>query len=508
LRFEPLEARETPATFIYLMPGYSSPVGNNGMSVLANYLDNDPAMDAHIMVIDWTWNQGIINLPLTPAVQTQVASTRIRDDLRDNNATTADKVIFVGHSYGGYLAYSLANNVPGLDRPVDSLVLIDPIDWRFTHRWWPRFSQVGLKNPLPNGVEGSDVLNILQRSPFQGWFKAPLRGFAVDGAINDIVIGKGADDRWGSYDDATHYNIDSDFGRDGKKLGVYETVQSFLHDKVLGIPSPIFATQSQAAPAALWAELQAQFPFITDAQLYQDDPQPDTMPEMYHDQGRAVSFKLATSTRGITVDPLPTTPVGPTLEVTGKVDGWGEAALGKALFRTLKAYAAELGVDRIQWNGKIWSDEYANDIGYIGFYPKDRFFVGFSLNGSQQVDPDAHARFMAALRTAWAEEVQLHAGWPLIAVRSQYVYQNPWVMQARIMPESDLNAPDRIGRFSITVNLVDVNNKPKTRFNIEILPARDRAQADASYPEGKKLWSLPWYLTMPTWRYRGFVIRA
>lgn len=508
LGFEALESRETPATFIYLMPGYSSPVGNNGMTGLALDLANDSVLDARVQVIDWEWNRGLINLPLTPAAQTQAASARIRDDLRNQQATAADKVIFVGHSYGGYLAYSLANNVPGMDRPADSLVLIDPIDWRYAQRWWPLLNQSRLQNPLPTGMVGTDVLNFVQRSPFQGWFKPPLFGFSITGAYNEVVLAKGADDRWGTGDDTNHNFIDSDTGANGKRLGIYDTVKSFLYEEVAGRPSPLHATQVQAAPAALRDALQVQFPFVTGAELFKADPAPDTFPEMYHTQGRGLAFSLSASTRGITIDPLPTARVPQEIEISGTVQGWGEAALGNALFRTLKTFAGEMGVERIQWNGRLWSDEYTNELRYVGLYPKDKFFVGFSLDGSQRVEADVYARFMAALRIAWSEEVQLHAGWPVLAVRSQFVYRFPWQMQARIMPESDLAAPERIGRFVVRAAIGDALTKDGTRFNLEIMPVRDRGQADELFPDGRKLWVLPYRLTMPNWRWRGFVIRS
>jgi len=502
LGIESLEARETPAAFIYLLAGFNAPVGNNGMTFLGRELQADPMLSEHLTVLDWQRTGFFFDRPVLPVQQREYVTARIRDDLTRNQASASDQVILIGHSFGGFLAHSLASKVPGLSRAANSLITIDPIDPNRALALKPQLNQAGVWLGLPGGLRGTNVLNFVQRSSI-------LQGFSISGAMNNSVLAKGADDRWGTADDSEHYLIDSDLGRDNRRLGIYDTIKNALHALVGGGTSGIYSRTTQPAPQALWNAIRRQFPFATTAQLYRYDAAPDTFPELYAAQGRSVAITLAPFARGITITPFRTSLVGPEIQISGRVLGWGESALGYALFRTLKNFSTQLGIERLQWNGRIWTAGSAAEVEYRGAYPSNRFFVGFSLDGARALDATVLSQFMQDLRSTWSEEMQLHAGWPVLAVRSLASIPEPWIVQPVIRPESDLANPTRLGRFTTTARIGAATTLHGTPFSLAFFSAGQRMKVDDLYFEGRTMWILPFELFTPDWRpWRYRVTRA
>lgn len=502
LGFEPLEARETPATFYYLLAGFNAPVGASGMTFLGRELEADPTLAGHVTVIDWQRTGLLFDRPVLPAAQKEYVTTRIRDDLVNHGAGAGDDVVLIGHSFGGFLAQQLASKVPGINRPARSLITIDPIDWNRALALKPLLNQSRLWHNRPAGVPPGNVINFVQRSSL-------LQGYSIRGAINNPVLAKGDDDLWSTPDDGMHYLIDSDVGADNNRLGVYATIKSALCEVFAGISSPIHARTALPAPQTLWSAIRQVYKFVPAAQLYRFDPTPENYPELFASQGRSLVMTLAPSTRGIIVNPFRRSMVESEIQISGRVLGWGEAALGQALWRTLKDHAAELGIERLQWSGRIWSNDRPAELTYRGSYASNRFFVGFSLEGAKSSDPAALTRFMQDLRTAWSEEMQLHAGWPVLAVKSLGDYIEPWQIQPLIRPESDPANPSRLGRFVAKANIGDEETFHGTQFALAFFPARDRAEVEASLYEGSTMWILPVELIKPDWRpWRSFVTRS
>ena len=124
------------------------------------------------------------------------ARTAVRQTLDAQLATPIDRVVLVGHSYGGNMAYVLASNVDGRGRAATAIATLDPIDWSAPFAG-------GYEKSLPQGLVASNVLNLVQRTGL-------LQGFVISpssGAVNDNVTA-GQDTRLGTGDDLEHTTID------------------------------------------------------------------------------------------------------------------------------------------------------------------------------------------------------------------------------------------------------------------------------------------------------------
>ena len=181
--------------------------------------------------------------------QVRAAENHVATVLRGAQATPHDRVVLIGHSYGGNIAYNLSTDarpdLPG-QQPADGLVTFDPIDWNLCQ---PRLvnicNQSNVIRPVPAGVSTENILNFVQRNPNEPLLPfpvlQPLHGFIVSGAMFDDRRARGPDGILGTADDTTHELIDEDAspGNDGvvgteddASLGIFPTILSFLRGLV------------------------------------------------------------------------------------------------------------------------------------------------------------------------------------------------------------------------------------------------------------------------------------
>ena len=212
-----------PRTFIFRIAGFASSQGS-GME----------AMDLQSLRNNST--SQVVNLPviLPPRIQSGAAMlagarTRIANLLASFNATAKDRVILIGHSYGGDIARRLASdvnpNLPG-SQAAYSLVLIDPVDFELAESLG-QTDQVQVLRQLPSNVNPNRVLVISGNPRRQGL--QPVRGYRITGIRDqaDVQALWNGDDRRGSTpDDLTHTSIDD-------SLLVHRKVVSFLANQIV-----------------------------------------------------------------------------------------------------------------------------------------------------------------------------------------------------------------------------------------------------------------------------------
>ena len=203
-----------PRTFAFLVAGFSTSSGETGMHRLAATLrDRGVGLDT----ID------VIRGALTGQATLAAARSFIEGKLREYGAGPDDRVILIGHSYGGDVVRRLAADVrrdlPG-DQPAAALVTLDAIDYELAQGPL-KFNQSEVVRAVPQGLAPDKVLNIVQRTAGQ-----TLQGYSFDkkdgkSKVNNTDLANGPDRRKGTRDDLTHTGLDED-GR------VHQAVVEFL----------------------------------------------------------------------------------------------------------------------------------------------------------------------------------------------------------------------------------------------------------------------------------------
>lgn len=238
-----------PRTFVFSFLGFCGQVGEDppsGIESLSTAIAADAELSASYLVVAPPLGWPSVGCHLIPAVvrfQMRTAQRHIQTFLQRNHASPHDQVVLIGHSYGGNMAYNLAEDArPDLRgrQPAAGLVTLDPIDWTLCP---PICSQSVLVRPAPRGMVPETIRNFVQRNP-----REVTQGYTIAGAQNDDVLGRGPDGRWGtifqpSRDDTKHSVIDNDVspGNDGRVgteddvfLGIFDAVRLFLRRLVAG----------------------------------------------------------------------------------------------------------------------------------------------------------------------------------------------------------------------------------------------------------------------------------
>lgn len=254
-----------PRTFVFFFLGFCGQVGEDppsGMETLRATITADPDLAGSVVAappLGWPDLPGLL-CQLTPfVVRRQMAAARlqVRQFLKHHQYDPlTDRVVLIGHSYGGNVAYELAvERAAGRRRqkpdPVEGLVTLDPIDWRRCSLFPAASScdQSGLQRVAPKGILLTNILGFVQRSPTEPEPFAPLvrfRGYEVTGGRttvfsdtwhqlidNDVGLGPDLlpgrasidDDANGEPDDASEAGT---AGTDDRKLQIYDAVLEFL----------------------------------------------------------------------------------------------------------------------------------------------------------------------------------------------------------------------------------------------------------------------------------------
>lgn len=192
------DVHAAPRTFVFLVPGFSTSSGATGMDKLATAIGKDAAFsDAIVMALP-----GSVNF--NGSAELHDAQVRIDNQLRAFGATEQDRVVLIGHSYGGDVVRRMADDVsislPGRQSAA-AMITIDPISYTLTPSG--QFNQSGVKLAAPACVAPGHVRNFVQQNPHE-----TFRGYQMRGVTNTVVDYRGADGRANTADDVTHTSID------------------------------------------------------------------------------------------------------------------------------------------------------------------------------------------------------------------------------------------------------------------------------------------------------------
>lgn len=246
-----------PRTFVFSFLGFCGQTGQSepsGMEKLAGAINNLHLPTVLVaQPLGWVLSEpGCQRVHVGDQVRLQMRLARMHVGrfLHVHQYDAArDRVVVIGHSYGGNLAYELARErasgqqASGAD-PVEGLILFDPIDWRRCSFVPPRIdcNQSDDQRGGLAGVPDEGVLNFVQRNPNEPEPRflpqgSRFAGYTVAGAVNDQELGRGPDQVWGTSDDTTHSLIDDDTspGEDGvpgnvddTRLGLYARISVYL----------------------------------------------------------------------------------------------------------------------------------------------------------------------------------------------------------------------------------------------------------------------------------------
>jgi Protein of unknown function (DUF1573) len=170
-------------TFVYLLSGFglsgdASGVANLGAKIQQSGLVNEVK---------------VFPSYLTGQSMLRDAQVFVDRQLSAAGVTPSDRVIIIGHSYGGDAARRLAAdirlNVKG-KQPATALVTIDPIDYEKVAKGTDQSSSEW-NQKIPGGMSSKNVLNIIQRA-------GSIRGYNISGA--KTLTGK----------NVTHTTVDDD----------------------------------------------------------------------------------------------------------------------------------------------------------------------------------------------------------------------------------------------------------------------------------------------------------
>jgi hypothetical protein len=207
--------------FVFLYPG-TFQESSTGMAALQQRINSQPGLNATTFVFPYT-------LPKKPARQLPAARKLLTQVMKTLGVLKTDRVVLIGHSYGGNLARLLASDLrsdqPG-KQPAWGLVTLDPLDPVLVLRRRHRLdNQSGVTRPTPTL---HDVLNFVQRNGLEAF-----QGYSLLPGANDASLGAGPDGVWStpanpSPDDTTHVLIDNDLGQAGETLGIYNRIIQLL----------------------------------------------------------------------------------------------------------------------------------------------------------------------------------------------------------------------------------------------------------------------------------------
>ena len=139
---------------------------------------------------------------------------------------------------------------------------------------------------------------------------------------------------------------------------------------------------AQPGPRALWSLVHSQFPQTRNLGIYNKRNVAGTNTPSAHAEGRALDIGLLVARPS-------------------------EKVLGDQLFTLLINNAAELGLDHIIWNRKIWSAQHPTIRQYVGHSPHtDHIHVAFTREGSQQVTFGRTTMEIATLRSGLEDLTQ------------------------------------------------------------------------------------------------------
>lgn len=249
-------------TFVFFFLGFCGQVGEDppsGMEKLRMDITADPDLAGTVVAappLGWPANPCVLR-PFVVRRQMRAARLQVRQFLGNHQYDQrSDRVVLIGHSYGGNIAYELAvERAAGRRRqkpdPVEGLVTLDPIDWQKCSLFPATSScdQSSLPRVAPKGILLTNILDFVQRSPTEPEPFAPLvrfRGYEITGGRttvfsdtwhqlidNDVGLGPDLlpgrasidDDANGEPDDASEAGT---AGTDDRKLQIYDAVLEFL----------------------------------------------------------------------------------------------------------------------------------------------------------------------------------------------------------------------------------------------------------------------------------------
>ena len=175
-------------TFVFFFTGFNSTPGNDsGLDRLRGKLDDD-SMPATLHVAPVNSYQ----------LLSSVGQSFIRNWLAANNSSSNDKVILVGHSFGGNHARILASDVDGHGKVAAGIAVIDPIDWLKIPTITQQFA---FTYSLPAGMTQTNVRDYVQAND------SLLTGYSIGAPAKNESSRKDADGN-----PIKHGTIDDDDG--------------------------------------------------------------------------------------------------------------------------------------------------------------------------------------------------------------------------------------------------------------------------------------------------------
>lgn len=228
-------SQRKPQTFVFFFAGNAHAVNassGSGLEDLRATLAADAQLQHNFNYFPVRYDNWDID---TDTRVLDAARQYVKQTLR-NLVKPEDKVVMVGHSYVGHLAYRLASDLGGLGRPATALFALDPIRYNGVH-----FDQSGVNHALPVALQFS--FTFVQRNKNQGASNLGLQGHTISGAavtVNDAELAKGPN-KTDSVDDTTHSRIDNDKspGFDGifdtpddVSLGIHSYIRGVFRSKL------------------------------------------------------------------------------------------------------------------------------------------------------------------------------------------------------------------------------------------------------------------------------------
>lgn len=216
-----------PRVISFFFTGFRAEACGSGMEMLRADIAQEASLLGNLIaapVFGWPATR------VRPNRQLVAARRFVAGFVQEERTGPNDFVVFVGHSYGGNIAYQLARESSRLSSPA-ALLAFDPIDWRrcrllpFPGLNCDQSDREDIQ-PAPTGVPPARVRNYVQRNPQEF-----IKGFSVAGVVDEVFA-------------TTHNLIDDDLGpgpdgqidtADDVHLGIYLRIRTFLRDLALGV---------------------------------------------------------------------------------------------------------------------------------------------------------------------------------------------------------------------------------------------------------------------------------
>lgn len=196
-----------PRTFVFRISGFASSSSSGLEKIDLDSLKSNSTSQVVVLPTiqpNWTAPGG--------ARMFEDAKSSIDRSLKALNATSKDRVILIGHSYGGDIALRLASdvnhNLAG-NQPAFALVLIDPVDFVLAQQTGKR-DQFDEVRKLPSNINARNVL-LISSNPTVRFLDGNVRGYRIAGVnpgpeIQRLWFGKNG--VAGDKDDLTHTSVD------------------------------------------------------------------------------------------------------------------------------------------------------------------------------------------------------------------------------------------------------------------------------------------------------------